>query len=55
MSHSESYLNIEAIKQKEGIGKSEDDGVERERVMMESVRGLYIGIVIHLYTPSPPL
>ena len=36
MSHNESYLNIEAMRQKEGIGKSEDDRVERERVTMES-------------------
>ena len=36
MSHNESYLNIEAIRQKEGIGKSEDDRVKRGRVTMES-------------------
>ena len=36
MSHNESYLKIEAIRQKEGIGKSEDNRVRRERVMMES-------------------
>ena len=36
MSHNESYLNIEAIRQKGGIGKSEDDRVKWERIMMES-------------------
>ena len=36
MSHNESYLNIEAMRQRGGIGKSKDDGVERERVTMES-------------------
>ena len=36
MSHNESYLNIEAIRQMEGIRKSEDNGVKRERVTMES-------------------
>ena len=36
MSHNESYLNIEAMRQKEGIRKSEDDRVEKERVMTES-------------------
>ena len=38
MSHNESYLNIEALRQKEGIRKSEDDRVKRERVTMESNR-----------------
>ena len=36
MSHNESYLNIEATRQKEGIGKSKDDRVKWERVTMES-------------------
>ena len=36
MSHSESYLNIEAIRQKGGIKKSEDDRLKGERIRMES-------------------
>ena len=36
MSHSKSYLNIEAIKQKEGIEESEDDKVKWERIAMKS-------------------
>ena len=32
MSHSESYLNIEAIRQKGGIEKSEDGGEKWESV-----------------------
>ena len=36
MSHNESYLNIEAARQKEGTGKSKDNRVRRERIMMES-------------------
>ena len=32
MSHNESYLNIEAARQKEGIGKSKDNRVKRQRV-----------------------
>ena len=34
MSHNESYLNIEAIRQKGGIAK--DDRMKWERIMMES-------------------
>ena len=36
MSHSESYLNIEAIRQKGGIEKSEDNRMKWERIMTES-------------------
>ena len=35
MSHSEPYLNIEAIRQRGGIKKSEDDG-EKWEIMTES-------------------
>ena len=36
MSHSESYLNIEAIRQKRDIEKYKDDRVKWERITMES-------------------
>ena len=36
MSHSESYLDIEAIRQKGGIEKSENDRMKWERIMTDS-------------------
>ena len=36
MSHSQSYLNIEAIRQKGGIEKSEDNRMKWEIIMMKS-------------------